>query len=68
MEVETNPNEIELNVSIDDDKLDENQNLTSKAQEADYQQRKLDGKLKKYEMILKNAEKINRVDESEVLR
>lgn len=67
MEVETNPNEIELNVSIDDDKLDENQNLTSKAQKADYQQRKLDGKLKKYEMILKNAEKINRVDESEFL-
>lgn len=53
-----------LNLSLGDEgHLDENQNLSKKK---DFQTRKLETKLKKYEMILKNVEKINRVDKSEV--
>jgi hypothetical protein len=47
--------------------LDENQNLSAKSgKKLDYHARKLDGRLKKYEFILKNAERISRVDESKV--
>ncbi len=47
--------------------LDENQNLSAKSgKKLDYHALKLDGRLKKYEFILKNAERISRVDESKV--
>ena len=53
-----------LNLSLDDEEhLDENQNLSKKK---DFQTRKLETKLKKYEMILKNVEKIERVVQSQV--
>ena len=56
----------ELSISLD--QLDENENLTnlSKSEKLDYQARKVDAKLKKYEAILSAAEKIERVKESEV--
>lgn len=54
-----------LNLSLDDEEhLDENQNLSKKK---DFQTRKLETKLKKYEMILKNVEKIERVVQSQFL-
>ncbi len=49
--------------------LDENQNqhFSQKlGKKLDYNTRKLDGRLKKYEIILKNAENINRVEDSQV--
>lgn len=57
----------QFNISLETDQLDENENLTNKSQKSDYQTRKVDAKLKKYEAIIKNAEKIERVQESEVI-
>lgn len=57
----------QFNISLEIDQLDENQNLTNKSQKSDYQTRKVDAKLKKYEAIIRNVEKIERVQESEVI-
>jgi len=67
-------NEFDRSVNEDDGgelikalQLDENQNLSARSgKKLDYHARKLDGRLKKYEFILKNAERIRRVDESKV--
>ncbi len=63
---EFNLNELEL-LELDDNEDSSNKNeILIKSLKNDYKNRKLDNKLKKYEIIIKNVEKINRVDESQV--
>ena len=74
--MQTDINEFSKSLNEDDGELiktlqlDVNQNLSTKSvnkpEARSYHARKLDGRLKKYEYILKNAEKISRVEESQV--
>ena len=60
-----NNEELLLDLSLDDEQGIENAS-SSESKSNKYKDRKVEHKLTKYESIIKNVEKINRVDESEV--
>jgi len=57
-----------MNLELDSDEVDSNMNQVSSLNKFSYKDRKLEGKLKKYESILHKSENVSRVTgESQVL-